>query len=98
MLLLELGVQVVNDHRFIGGFLGSRSERDEYVMSKVCRWVSYFDVLARAVVTKPQLAFAALSRSLQHKWNFLLCVVEQCSQLFQKLEISLFSCLFTSHD
>ena len=51
MLLLELGVQVVTDHRFLGGFLGSRSEKDEYVMSKVYRWVGYVDVLARAAVT-----------------------------------------------
>ena len=76
------GIQVVTGHRFLGGFLGSRSERDEYVMSKVHKWVGHVDVLAGAVVTQPQLAYATLSRSLQHKWKFLLLVVPQCGQLF----------------
>ena len=51
-------------HRFLGGFLGSRSERDEKGMSKVHKWVGHVDVLAGAVVTQPQLAYAILSRSL----------------------------------
>ena len=29
----DLGVQVATGHRFLGGFIGSHSERDEYVMS-----------------------------------------------------------------
>ena len=53
--------------RFLGGFLGSHSERDEYVMSKVCKWVEHVDVLAGIAVTQFQLAYAALSRSLQHE-------------------------------
>ena len=48
-------------------------------------------MLSEASLSKPQLAYAAVSRSLQHKWTFLLRVVPQCSQLFQKLELSLFS-------
>ena len=87
----DLGIPVVTGHSFLGGFLGSRSERDEYVMSKVCKWVEHVDVLAGAAVTQPQLAYAALSRSLQHKWKFLLRVVLQCGLLFQELELSLFS-------
>ena len=62
-------------HRFLGGFLGSHSERDQYVMSKVCKWLGHGDVLAKAAVTQPKLACAAFSRYLQHKWNFLLCIV-----------------------
>ena len=31
----DLGIQVVTGHRFLGGFIGSHSERDEYVISKV---------------------------------------------------------------
>ena len=64
---------------------------NEYVMSKVRRWVGHLDVLAEAASIQPQLAYAALSRSLQHKWTFLLRVVPQCGQLFQEIELSLFS-------
>jgi len=31
----DLGVQVVTGHRFLGGFIGSHREREEYVVSKV---------------------------------------------------------------
>jgi len=53
--------------------------------------VEHVDVLAKAAVTQPQLAYAVFSRSLQHEWNFLLRVVPQRSLLFQELESSLFS-------
>ena len=79
-------------HRFLGGFLENHSERDEYGMSKVSKWVGHVDVLSGAAVTQPQLAYAALSRSLQHDGKFLLCAVPQCDQMFQELEMSLFSC------
>jgi len=82
---------VVTGHKFLGGFIGSRSERDEYVLSKVYRWVEHGDVLAKAALTQPQLAYAAFSRSLQHEWTFLLCVISQCGLVFQELELSLFS-------
>ena len=87
----DLGVQVVTGDRFIGGFIGSCGERDEYVMYKVNRWVRYIDVLSEAASSQPQLAYAALSRSLQHEWTFLLRVVPLCGQLFQKLDLSLSS-------
>ena len=78
-------------HRFLGGFFSSRSQKDKYVMSKVRKCVGHVDVLAGAAVTEPQLAYAALSRSLWHKWKFVLCFVSHCGQLFQECELSLFS-------
>ena len=89
-----MGVQVVTDHRFLGDFIGSHSKRDEYVMSKVCRWVKHIDVLSETALSQPLLAYAALSRSLQHKWTFLLRVLccSAVQQVFQEIELSLFSC------
>ena len=87
----DLGVQVVTGHKFLGGFIGSHSEREEYVVSKVCRWVGHVNVLTEAASTQRQLAYAALTKSLQHEWSFMLCVVLQCGPLFQDLEMSLSS-------
>ena len=47
----DLGVQVVTGHRFLGGFIGSPKERDEYVMFKVDRWVRHIDVLSEAATS-----------------------------------------------
>jgi len=82
---------VITGHRFLGGFIGSHREREEYVVSKVRMCVGHIHVLAEAASTQPQLAYAALTKSLQHEWNFLLCVVSQCGPLFQDLELLLFS-------
>ena len=79
----DLGVQVVTGHRFLGGFIGSQCGRNEYVISRVCRWVWHINVLAQAASTHPQLVYAAFTRSLQHEWTFLLCVVPQCGPLSQ---------------
>jgi len=61
---------VITGHRFLGGFIGSHREKEEYVVSKVCRWVGHINVLAKAASTQHQLAYATLTKSLQHEWNF----------------------------
>ena len=60
------------------------------MISKVNWWVRHIDVLSEAASSQPQLAYAALSRSLQHECTFLLHVVPQWGQLFQELHLSLF--------
>ena len=65
-----LGVHVVTGHRFLGGFIGSLSARDDYVLSKVHRWAGHINMLADVASTQPQLAYAALVHSLQHEWTF----------------------------
>jgi len=42
-------------------------------------------VLAEAASTQSQLAYAALTKSLQHKWNFLLHVISKCGPFFRIL-------------
>ena len=37
---------MVTDHRFLGGFIGGRSERDEYVMSNIHRWMGHIVALS----------------------------------------------------
>ena len=51
----------------------------------------HIGVLSEAASSQTQLAYAAFSRSLQHEWTFLLHVVPQYGQLFQKLDLSISS-------
>jgi len=81
-----LGVQVVTGHRFLRGFIGSLSARDDYVLFKVYRWAGHINVLADVALTQLQLAYAALVHSLQHEWTFLLCVIPHCGPLLGELE------------
>ena len=80
-----LGVQVVTSHRFLGGFLGDTSVRDEFVSCKVRQWVSDVTHLTQLAVPQPQAAFAALTKCLQGEWVYLQCVIPGCGSLFSDL-------------
>ena len=92
----DLGIQVVTGHRFLGGFIGNHSERNEYVRSKVRRWVGHLDLLSEAALTQPQLAYAALSMSLQHEWTFCCMLFRSVASYFRKLKCH-FSLVFASY-
>jgi len=76
----DLGVKVVTGNR------GDLSDQNSYVMSKVEKWVGHVKVLSDVAVTQPQLAYAGFTKSLQHKWAFLMCVIPGCGPLFLELE------------
>ena len=70
-----LGVQVVTIHRFLGGFLGDTSARDEFFSCKIHQWVSDITYLAQLAVPQPQVAFATLTNCLQGEWVYLQRVI-----------------------
>ena len=87
----SLGVEVVCDHRFLGGFLGNVSARDAFVCTKVDQWVSDIQHLSHMAELQPQAAYAALTKSLQCEWIFLQRVIPKCHSLFAKLETTILS-------
>ena len=90
-LFRDLGVIVVTGHRYLGGFIGDLNQRNVFVRKKVDGWVNHVHVFGDIAHTQPQLAYAAVLRSLQHEWTFLLRVLHDCGALFQDLEFSLAS-------
>ena len=90
-LFRSLGVEVVCDHRFLGGFLGGASARDAFVLAKVDQWVSDIHHLSHMAESQPQAAYAALTKSLQREWIFLQHVVPICCTLFANLETTVLS-------
>ena len=64
-----------------------------FVHHKVNKWVNYVNTFSDIALTQPhdQLAYTAVTRSLQHEWTFLLRVLPDCGLLFQDLESSLAS-------
>jgi len=86
-----LGVKVVCDHRFLGGFLGGATARDAFVLDKVHQWISDIQHLSRMAVPQPQAAYTALSKSLQHEWIFLQRVIPEFRTLLVDLERTLLS-------
>lgn len=76
-----LGVQVVNGHHFLGGYLGTSSGRVSHLLS-----------LTGVADKEPQAVYAVLT---SNEWTFLQHVVPGCDDVFYDLESTLFSqCLY----
>ena len=78
----DLGVQVVTSSRFLGGFVGDLSGISDHLSQKVNFWTKCVVKLAKIAESQPQVAYAALSKSLQSEWSFLHRVVPNCGQHF----------------
>ena len=59
---------------------------NSFVSSKVGFWSHYVELLSNIADDQPQLAFIALTRSLQQKWLYLQRVTPNCSELFADIE------------
>ena len=90
-LFQGLGVHVVTGHRYLGGFIGDLNQRNVFVQKKVNNWVNHVHVFGDIALSQPQLAYTAVTRSLQFEWTFLLRVLHDGGALFQDLESSLAS-------
>ena len=60
----DLGVQIVNEHRLLGGVIGDCMIVDNFVRTKVAMWVDCIEKLSKAATKSPQAAYTALSKSL----------------------------------
>ena len=50
-----------------GTFLGSWDAQEEYVWSKVHKWIGHINVFSDVASTQPQLVYAAFTKSSQHE-------------------------------
>jgi hypothetical protein len=70
----------------MGGYIGSKADRDMWVKEKVAFWTSTVSDLAFAAISHPQTAFAGLQKLLQHKWQFVQQVIEDIGDCFFDIE------------
>ena len=83
----RLGFIISKGHRFLGGFIGDATSRDEFVSSKVADWIHGTKELAEVARLKyPHVAYTGISKCLQHKWTFTQRVIPGVGNLFTPLE------------
>ena len=56
----HLGVRVVRDQRFLGGFIGDLEAINQFVQGKVKEWTNIITILSEAAQLYPQAAFVTL--------------------------------------
>ena len=59
-------------HRFLGGCIGDPFKRDDFVHQKAQQWSNHVWTFAAVISSQPQVAFAAVTKSLQFEWTFLM--------------------------
>ena len=81
------GVQIqASGNRYLGAAIGSETFKQQYVSDKVSKWVQDLEQLSAIAVEEPQLALAAYTKGICHRWSFLQRTVEGISPLFKPLE------------
>jgi hypothetical protein len=106
LMFADTGVNVVTSGKFLGGLIGIKSARDEFILNKVKKWTNYVRKFSSLCVDQPQSAYIALSKSLQSEWIYLQRIMSDCDGLFSDVECaisdsfipSLFGCGITSHE
>ena len=81
-----LELQFVRGQRYLGGHVGSKESKEQYVNSKVEGWCNSLRALAEIAKTHPQSAHAAFTFCLQHKWMYMCRVIPGIAQLLEPLE------------
>ena len=80
------GVEILTGHRILGGFIGSESEKSNWIQKKVAFWVKSVNKISQIAKNDPHSAFVAVSKSLQNEWNFIQRVVGGDSNAFISLK------------
>jgi len=79
-------VEILTGHRILGGFIGSESEKSNWIQKKVDFWVKSVNKISQIAKNDPHSAFVAVSKSLQNEWNFIQRVVGGDSNAFISLK------------
>lgn len=82
----EYKIKIVEGKRFLGGFVGTGTEKNEFLTKKRLDWENAIDALAEVAATQPQAALSAFVKSLQCEWNYVQRVVENPEDHFAPLE------------
>jgi hypothetical protein len=85
----DLSFKVQTGSCYLGGYIGSKADRELWVQEKVTFWTSAVTDLAFAALSHPQTAFAGLQKSLQHKWQYIQRVIDDIGDCFFNIEAAI---------
>jgi hypothetical protein len=78
----DLAFNVQTGSRYLGGFIGEDENRDEWLASKITRWVDIINQLSMVTGPYPQSAYAGMQMYVQAEWTFVQRVVRGVGEKF----------------
>eukprot|EP00957_Ditylum_brightwellii_P004134 315055-Ditylum_brightwellii.AAC.1 len=79
---------------YVGNFIGSTAQREDWVAKKVEAWSDGVRTFASFAHRYPQTAYAGLTMSLQGKWQYLQRMVPDMGNLVGPIEEALWTEFF----
>ena len=70
-LFQSVGFKVTRGARYLGGFIGTKEMKDQWIQSQVDNWVQGVKAIAKIAYSQPHSAFVGLRLSLQSEWTHL---------------------------
>ena len=81
------GVKITRTgERHLGAVIGSQEFRDEYVNSKINKWVADIEQLSEIADEEPQVAYAAYTKALCMRWCFMQRTIPDTKDYFAPVE------------
>ena len=72
--------------RHLGAVVGSQEFKTKFVEEKVNKWVKDVKKLSVFASEDPQVAYAAFTKGICHRWTYVQRTIPETSELFQPLE------------
>ena len=86
-LFAGTGIKITTKgQRHLGAAIGQEEFKNQYVSSKIDKWVKDLKELAKIAEVEPQAALSAYTKSLCHRWTYVQRTIPGISQLFAPLE------------
>ena len=82
----DLGMNFVEVHKFLGGYIGKETEVRKLITEKVKKCIEAVEDLAEAAVRYPQDAYVAFIKSLQTEWGYVQRTVSNDGDEFKVLD------------
>ena len=85
----SLPVSYCHGKRYVGGFVGSRKKRDEWLSPMIQRWVMGIEQLAAIASRFPHSAYAGLVSCLSAEWQYICRTVPEVGPSLAPVENAL---------
>ena len=85
----HLGFTIVTGTRYLGGFIGTQSDKLSHIRTKVSEWTTDITRLSSVTRSFPQATFTAFQASYQHEWQYLQHVVPDMADRFALIETAI---------
>jgi hypothetical protein len=86
-----VGFKVTTGSRYLGGFIGETTAKEEWIDSLVEEWIKDVESLSIAAIDFPQAAYAAFQKSKQMEWQYVQRVVRGLQNSFDSLTDSIYN-------